>query len=327
MKSKLYRIFRFLLLLFQIHDVSAAWFLSKFHSNLLINDKANFESGKLGFLFKDSGLTLSKLDFEKWGGDYNKIARLVRKLQFLSTGNATWIVYKEVNNKQIKFNVKTFDNLFVLHELFVEKLYDINIDEVSVVIDIGMNVGLASLYFSSFDNVAKVYSFEPFRDTYDEAINNFSLNDSEFSRKISSYNEGVGDSDRTISIPKPPPGDLGGSTTDYYLREMNIDLKESASFIDVKIISIENVIKQVRQEMPLCKIIVKLDCEGAEFEIIQKLDQLGMIRKISVFIIEWHFRDKKILTDILSANHFNHVTLGRSDVDVNVGMIYAFNKN
>lgn len=42
----------------------------------------------------------------------------------------------------------------------------------SIVIDIGANIGLASLFFAARKNVIKVIGYEPLRSTYQKALHN-----------------------------------------------------------------------------------------------------------------------------------------------------------
>jgi hypothetical protein len=90
-----------------------------------------------------------------------------------------------------RINGDTFDNFYVVQELFAEGVYSIHLNtEKIVVCDIGMNVGIASLYFAGVNNVTKVYSYEPFPETYQRALANFSLNPL-LKDKILPRNEGV----------------------------------------------------------------------------------------------------------------------------------------
>lgn len=326
MKRLLHRALRFLIILFQIKNIPAAYYLSVNEKNHVIKRRNEFEWKNGGFYFKQSGFTLSKSDFEDWGGDINEISNFFAIDDISTNANGDHVIESNFNNRSIKIHLKNHGSLFVVNELFVEQLYDININQKSIVIDVGMNVGLASLYFASFDKVERVYAFEPFPDTYQEALLNFGINDKDLTSKIVHRNAGVGDVDKTISVPKPYAGDLGGSTTEYFLKELKKDNVERLTngYTDVKINSIIDIIKEVKEATPDFKIILKLDCEGAEFEIIEALNNTGLLKEVSTYLIEWHFKPKRIITDIFSANNFNYIAPDRTDVPEAVGMIYAF---
>lgn len=92
-------------------------------------------------------------------------------------------VISDINGIKIMQRYHT-DFLFV-SEIFVDNTYylDLAYDDY-VVIDIGMNIGIASLFFAAKKEVVKVYGFEPFEDTYNQAIENFKRNERDIRNKI-----------------------------------------------------------------------------------------------------------------------------------------------
>jgi hypothetical protein len=81
----------------------------------------------------------------------------------------------EVDTGQFRANVSSEDQLVMLHEIFCCGVYDLRYPGPVVVWDIGMNVGLASLYFAS-RGARHVVAYEPFEVTYRQALRNFRLN-------------------------------------------------------------------------------------------------------------------------------------------------------
>lgn len=55
----------------------------------------------------------------------------------------------------IKFKASNTSSIMVLNEIFIESEYECELGEEVTVIDIGMNVGAASLYFTAMENVKK----------------------------------------------------------------------------------------------------------------------------------------------------------------------------
>ncbi len=51
-------------------------------------------------------------------------------------------------------------------------------------------------------------------------------------------------------------------------------------------------------------IIVKCDCEGAEFEIFERLNEEQLIGKIDIVLMEFHFEKPDKLINILTENGF-----------------------
>ena len=67
-----------------------------------------------------------------------------------------------------------------------------------IVIDVGMNVGIASLYFAQNESVKEVYSFEPFHQTFIRAMENINLNCDEIREKIHPFEFGLSNSDKMV---------------------------------------------------------------------------------------------------------------------------------
>ncbi|WP_148299392.1 class I SAM-dependent methyltransferase [Komagataeibacter kakiaceti] len=74
----------------------------------------------------------------------------------------------------ISFYAKVRDDINLIGEIFLEKVYRFERRRPTVVMDVGMNIGLVSMQFAKNPTVQKIYSFEPFPSTYDRAIANLS---------------------------------------------------------------------------------------------------------------------------------------------------------
>jgi hypothetical protein len=78
----------------------------------------------------------------------------------------------------------------------------------------------------------------------------------------------------------------------------------------------------ILEEHSARRIIVKCDCEGAEFEILERLQEKRLVDKIDVFLMEFHFKEPDGLIRILTENGFAvHATCG--SLDPIVGYLYA----
>lgn len=100
----------------------------------------------------------------------------------------------------ICFKVKNTSDYMVMNDIFKKNSWDFHTDEMVIVVDIGMNIGLASLYFANMDNVEMVYGYEPFLETFHTAIQNVEMNDERIKDKIKLYNYGVLDEDKTMNV-------------------------------------------------------------------------------------------------------------------------------
>ncbi|MEP7322773.1 MAG: FkbM family methyltransferase [Saprospiraceae bacterium] len=226
----------------------------------------------------------------------------------------------EINNKFIKIFVDCFDNLKVIEEIYIENLYNFKFNSDSVVLDVGMNIGASSLFFASFDNIKKVYGFEPFKGTFDVAEKNIELNNYAAS-KIERFNYGLGSAHVTLKVPLPPNGSLGGSTSDFVFGELLDESKRTLTSVEIQGIC-ENLNK-IHQSENDRKIILKLDCEGAEYEIIESLRKNNLIDKVDIFLIEYHLKGNQELIKIFIENGFSLFAPGSPDVSL-FGMLYVF---
>jgi FkbM family methyltransferase len=221
----------------------------------------------------------------------------------------------------ISFRIDHDGSLFILDEIFAERLYDLRVHEDLVAVDVGMNVGVASLFFASLPNVKAVYGYEPLPETLRQAKTNFSLN-TQLGSKITPVLSGISNYRGKISVPATVSGSAVFSTDASFIdaHGMNSDKK-----VEVDIIHIQEVFDEVNEKYPGLRILLKLDCEGEEYKIMDYLSDKGLLQKVSVVALEWHVKGYESLCNILTQHGFSVFNLGRKEIDPPVGMIYAFN--
>jgi FkbM family methyltransferase len=219
--------------------------------------------------------------------------------------------------KGLKLYIETPEEFFILKEVFVEKDYNLLSNESSVVFDIGMNIGISSLFFGLQKNVEKIYSFEPVVNTYEQAVYNVSLNEN-LSPKIEAFNVGLGATSRVEKVLYNPQAK--GNCGIRLEASLVID-KDNAKEIEINIQDISIVLPHLFAKHTQQKIVLKIDCEGAEYEILQKLDESRILTQIDVLLIEWHDRGSETLENTLIANDFRVISRHLTSIS---GMIYAF---
>jgi len=226
--------------------------------------------------------------------------------------------------KELIFNIETLEELFIINEVFVDEVYSIESKSDYIVCDIGMNVGITSLYLSQFENIKYIYGFEPLRPTFESAEANLSLN-KRFNRKITAYNFGLGNADKKIRINYDPQnkGNVGiknlGRSVENALHVEEIELREASKSL-----------KHITSAHPLCKFIIKMDCEGSEYDIVESLVNASMLREFNIFMIEWHRMEgyKNRINNLINClKESNFLVLGPGDLDKVAGMIYCFANN
>ncbi|HET6993977.1 MAG TPA: FkbM family methyltransferase [Chitinophagaceae bacterium] len=217
------------------------------------------------------------------------------------------------------YPVSSQANLSVVNEMFFDNYYNISTTQPCVLLDIGMNVGYASLYFSSFPNVKRIYSYEPFEETYTLAKQNFSLN-KPVSEKISAYNYGISNYTGSVDVPMLEGGSVIASTEQSFIKDHNI---HSTSSITVKVRDILDVLNEIRMENPGQQLALKIDCEGEEYNILETMHANKGFEKVIFLCIEWHFKGSARIMEILHQNNFTVFDIPKS-AEGEYGMIYGF---
>ena len=188
--------------------------------------------------------------------------------------------------------------LYLVREVFVKSEYNLDIGRESVLIDIGMNRAAVSLRFATNENIKSVYAFEPFRPTFESAKRNLELN-AQLSEKIHTFNVGLGRKETTLEVPYQSARSGCMSTTHDVLKGQENVNKETVVIKDAA-----KEIAAILRENKNRYIIVKCDCEGAEFEIFDRLDEQGLVGRIDVVIMEYHFEPPDRLVEILTREGF-----------------------
>ncbi|MDR1173391.1 MAG: FkbM family methyltransferase [Puniceicoccales bacterium] len=183
-----------------------------------------------------------------------------------------------------------------------------------VVIDIGLNIGLTSLYLARKNFIKKVYSFEPFKPIFDQAKNNMKLNP-QISSKIEIFNFGLSDHDGEIEVAFNPdlPGQMSTIIDKFadkgYKKETATLEKASKILIPIFARHGENI-------------MLKIDCEGGEREIIPDLAKFRLLGNVSVIIMECHDGIIQPLEDLLKRHGFNVRAYGENR-EAKTGMLYG----
>lgn len=199
---------------------------------------------------------------------------------------------------------KSDNTLWTGVDVLCKQDYNFDADSDFVMIDIGLNIGLTSLYSAQKENIIKIYGFEPFMPTFKQAQQNLKLNPV-LAEKIEIFNFGLGDSEKTLDIHYNPqlPGSMS-SVSDKF-----------SDCTDVEKIAIKKASDVIGEIVTKHKenIFLKIDCEGAEKEIVPELDKAGLLKKIKIIIMEWHYENPQYLVDILRRNGFttfcNHAAI------------------
>jgi FkbM family methyltransferase len=221
------------------------------------------------------------------------------------------------NFATLQLYIESPEEFFIIKEVFIEKDYNLLSNESFVVFDIGMNIGLSSLFFGLQNNVLQIYSFEPVVTTYNQALYNLELN-AAISAKIEAFNFGLGGFSRVEKVlyNSQAKGNCG-----IRLELSQVIDKDKAEEIEINIKNVQEVLPDLFAKHPKEKKVLKIDCEGAEYEILQKLSDSNLLADIDVLLIEWHDKGATLLEELLVVHNFSVISRHLTSI---TGMIYAF---
>lgn len=252
---------------------------------------------------------------------YNLIYRNIRRKELLNNGfkiNSGVIITPQ--GVRMDISDKSDHPLYLIKEVFVKSDYNLNITKESILIDIGMNRGAASLLFATNEHIKRIYAYEPFKPTFELAKRNMELNP-ELSKKINAFNLGLGKTDQRLELPYMATA-TGGMSTTHNVCKGEKDTKKETVIIKDAAQEIASILEDNKNKY----IIIKCDCEGAEFEIFERFSEGKIIDKIDIVLMEYHFEKPDRLVDILTENGFAaQVKPGSSKS--RTGYIYAVRMN
>jgi FkbM family methyltransferase len=282
--------------------------------------KNEFDIKGQNIFFKPFNVTIPKQNSIALLQGYENAYKLLKQKNAIFTVTETNELHVKVDGTN--FCINDEEEFFILTEVFLEGSYNLKIPLTKKIalIDIGMNVGVTSLFYASNPAVEKVFSFEPFEPTYKMALNNIALNPS-VAHKIQAFNFGLAAKETTLQVPYSlqQKGRMVVNGTPQSTMQIN---KASQQTIQLKPVQhqFQTIGTQTQNNFVVCKI----DCEGAEYEIIDSLFEAGLLNIPDVYFIEWHYKSPDtIVSKLLKSNYYVVCTTFRP---LHSGMIYALKK-
>jgi FkbM family methyltransferase len=199
--------------------------------------------------------------------------------------------------------------------MFAVQLYRFHLPGDLIFVDVGMNIGLASLYFHS-THQGHSYGFELVPDTFRAAKLNFELN-LKASTKHTAYPYGLLDRDAEFTVTVDTQNSAGNSIFK--------ESKGSPAQVSVEVKDAAVAIGKIFDAHPDSTFILKLDAEGAEFEILDRLSEQGLLGRFSLLLLELHQRDDRNSDEIRSLLRDSHFSWNESNVPLhNCSLMYAY---
>lgn len=215
------------------------------------------------------------------------------------------------NNKKLKFNIRGDADQSVLNEILGDREYRIVEDVIKKasheIIDVGAHIGVFSIYASVLNPNVKVFAYEPEEENIALLKENLKLNNIQ---NVVAKGVAVGAKD---------------GSKDFFV---------SADSHNHSFFETENSVKKIKvQVWGFGKILqkaevvdfVKMDCEGAEFEILNSLSPEDFA-KVKAFYIEYHEYSPEMkaedLIKLIQRNGFKVKSVS-SRYDKRMGFIFA----
>lgn len=169
-------------------------------------------------------------------------------------------------------DIQAFVNVWIIEEYNTKNF---NIKDNDVIVDVGAHIGLFSIYVSQFCHTGKILAFEPIKENYDVLLENVRLNQL---GNISTFNLAVSDKNLPLKI--------------YLNRSDNAAhtiYGTGEDFVDIDSTTLKEIIDSHCDKIDL----IKLDCEGAEYDILSSLPK-DYFERIEKICMEYHIIDNNL---------------------------------
>lgn len=200
------------------------------------------------------------------------------------------------NGNEYSYSYETTDDSGVgcIREIVTQNDYKLNRFsnlENKTILDIGANHGLATIILAKQNPNSKVYCFEPNSKLYEIILVN--IKDNEL-QNVVAYNKAVNSNKSLFLIENAKVS--GASTVGYDKTQMeNFYRNYGISQVEIECISIDEFLSEEKIDNIF---LMKIDCEGSEFDILTKSELLFKDIKIENIVGEFHdlsyFYDKQI---------------------------------
>lgn len=229
----------------------------------------------------------------------------------------------ELRSFDIEFDIDTDQTAFQAKEVFVDGVYNFYPTSKKPIklIDIGANIGLASLDFLSRLNVREMHLYEPMSQTINCAKQNFHYNDTSNLHILEFNDFGLSNAPKKFDVEYSYKynGSVGVSGLDT-------DQKHDVVTQTMQVENVTDVFNKLNFNNTFN--IMKIDCEGSEYDILNELIRTQDINKFDYIVIEWHDigNGKQDIVNILKQVTNFSFTVNHSDYR-KVGMVQLFKTN
>jgi len=200
-------------------------------------------------------------------------------------------------------DIMALTNIWVLDDYSNSK---ISINDGDTIIDIGAHIGLFILYITQFYKNGKIFCMEPDPDNFKLLEQNLKQNQIS---NVFIFNTAVSKNSTKINLYKND--DESGHS---------IILPTSKS-IEVESVTLNDIL--LESKISHCSLL-KLDCEGAEYEIIESLSKENL-KIIQNIILEYHLLDSKpnLIINLIKKLENNSFSIIKNKTESTMGILHA----
>ena len=179
------------------------------------------------------------------------------------------------------------DSTTMLKDLYVNNSYSFqkkDIKDCKIIVDIGANQGFVSTLLALKTKGSMIYSYEPMKRNYDSLVKNIKLNN--YEDRIIPFNLAISKTKgkRKLFIDK-----FGNAAHSLLSSRVN-----NKNFVNVDSITLKDIF--VNNDLTHIDLL-KMDCEGAEFEIFWNSDDEDILKIKNIFI-EIHNTKKNSVNEL-----------------------------
>lgn len=216
-----------------------------------------------------------------------------------------------------------WEELYILHEIHLAGDYDLMPSCLAVLVDVGANVGFTSIFLAGLLPDLLVEAFEPVPVNYHRALRNVDANPA-VAPRISVANLGLSSADGIVTM----TSELARRGRSSFVIDRRCEPIGPVEEVQAVVRCATDVLREVRARHPGRFVMVKLDCEGSEYPILEQLHASGALTSADAYMMEWHRRaaDGKgpdHLRNLLVESGFHCYMRSRMDVGAVAGMAVA----
>jgi FkbM family methyltransferase len=192
-------------------------------------------------------------------------------------GKSEYLSFNYGDTKLIFYGAKNYGD--IVH-VFGSEDYKILKPENEIVVDIGANIGDSPIYFA-LNKAKHVIALEPYPYLFNLANQNIKVNN--LNDRITILNSGYGKESEIVKVPEKREEITG------------LVLVSSNKGKEVKLYSLEMLIN----EFDIKEAVLKMDCEGCEYNILNEDDDV--LKKFKRIVLEFHYGYKNIESKLRNA--------------------------